>query len=61
MSAAEPTPEDWDEVAEVVYDLPPCVCGHAMTKHLLIPVRVGQKERDRCTLCPCRLYRQAAA
>lgn len=37
-----------------------CKCGHPMEKHLLINVRVGQKERDRCTLCPCRLFRQEA-
>lgn len=38
-----------------------CKCGHRISKHLLIPVRVGQRERDRCTLCACRVFRQDAS
>lgn len=38
-----------------------CKCGHAMNKHLHINVGGDGREYDRCTLCPCRVFRRVAS
>lgn len=38
-----------------------CKCGHPISKHLHINVGGDGRERDRCTLCPCRVFRADAS
>lgn len=37
-----------------------CKCGHLMVKHLHVNLGGDGREYGTCTLCPCRLFRQAA-
>jgi hypothetical protein len=46
-----------EEVPLLDFNLVPCKCGHSMFKHLHIDVGGDGKEYDRCTLCPCRVFR----